>query len=72
MFARSQTFVCLQANSCLTTGKHAKMASIAPHNMLLGSSMDALFSLNRRQKHPNRFAVLCNIFISLKKNLQKN
>jgi hypothetical protein len=46
MFARSQTTVCLDANKCLPTGKYSKTASIVPQNMLLGSSLDALFPLN--------------------------
>jgi len=33
MFARSQTTVCLHANKCLPTGKHAKKASKVPENM---------------------------------------
>jgi hypothetical protein len=64
MFARSQTTVCLDANKCLPTGKHSKTASIVPQNMLLGSSLDALFPLNspsflcqQPKNRPNRFAV---------------
>ena len=42
MFASGQTFVCVQANSCLAIGKHGNGASIAPRNVLYGSSSDAI------------------------------
>ena len=46
MFACTQTTVCVQANSCLTIGKHRKTASIVPQRMPLAPSKDATCSLN--------------------------
>ena len=42
MFACSQTFVCVQANSCLAIGKHDNGASIAPQGIMFSSSKQSV------------------------------
>jgi hypothetical protein len=45
-FARSQTFVCLEANDCLAIGKHCNGASIAPQWNINRPSMEQEAPLN--------------------------
>ena len=46
MFARSQTTVCLQANSCLAAGKSTKMDWMTPRGMPDCTCIEALLPRN--------------------------